>query len=61
MIKFLHTDNIDKLEPLEKAIIDPKEQLLNTLSEEWGDNGYVYESQTPEDFRNVANECSKLW
>lgn len=58
---FLHQDDIDCLEPLEKAIIDPKEELIAELAEEWKDNGYSKKVQTLDDYKNTVNEISKLW
>lgn len=59
--EFLDKDNIDELEPLETAVIDPKKTLVESLANEWGDNGYVKQVQTPEDLRKIAKEISKLW
>ena len=58
---FLNRNSIEDLEPLEKVIIDPKKELIESLSGEWSDNGYVKNVQTSEDLEKIAKEVSKLW
>ena len=59
--EFLDKGSIDELEPLETAVTDTKKALVESLANEWGDNGYVKQVQTPEDLRKIAKEISKLW
>lgn len=58
---FLNRNSIEELEPLEKVLIDSKTELIDNLSKEWGDNGYVKKTQTKEDLNKVADEIARLW
>ena len=59
--EYLHSDSIVDLKPLEKAIVDPKEEMLKGLSKKWKDNGYRKNVQTEEDFKSTADSISKRW
>ena len=57
--EFLAKANIDELESLENAIIDPQKKIVDSLSEKWGDNGY--KRQTQQDIDNIAKDISEKW
>ena len=59
--EYLRIDSIIDLKPLEKSIVDPKEEMLQGLSKRWEDNGYRAKVQTTEDFQNAADSISKRW
>lgn len=58
---YLSKDNIDELEPLEKAIIDNQESIIQNISDKWMDNGYRKAKQSPEHYTNLAENISKNW
>ena len=55
--EYLEIDDINLLEPLEKVITDHN-KILENLSEEWMDNGYVKKSHS---FEDIASDISKNW
>lgn len=59
--EYLRKDSITDLKPLEKSIVDPKEEMLKDLSKKWEDNGYRAKVQTSEDFKSTADSISKYW
>ena len=59
--EFIDIDNIDLLEPLEKVLVDPRKEILSTLSEEWRDNGYMHSALTQQNIIDIAKSISKDW
>ena len=55
--EYLEIDDINLLEPLEKVITDHN-KILENLSEEWMDNGYVKKSNS---FEDIVSDISKNW
>ncbi|MBD5163313.1 MAG: protein kinase family protein [Bacteroidales bacterium] len=59
--EYLNKDNINDLEPLEKAIIDPKDKVAKELSGEWEDNGYEPKTQSQNHFNEITQTVRSEW
>lgn len=59
--EFLCQDSIENLEPLERAVIDPKISLADEISKKWKGLGEKRKTQTQDDYNDIANLISKRW
>lgn len=59
--EYLQKDSITELKPLESSVGDSIKEIIETLSEQWRDNGYHGKGQTAEDIKKNVDDISKRW
>ena len=60
--EYLRKDNITDIEPLEEAIKDPVQSVVEGMSGKWRDSGYQSpKAQTADDFEEIAKDISGRW